>query len=512
MHTSLSLFAACPKGLTLLLTEELKQLGAAQIKEKQAGAAFEANLAVAYRICLWSRLANRILLALHHFTALNAEDLYNGAQQINWASHLNPTQTLAVSVVSVQSEINHTLFAAQKVKDAIIDQFRTQYGMRPSVDREQPDLNIYLHLSKNQAILGIDLSGMSLHKRSYRLNQGEAPLKENLAAALLLRSGWINIAKSGGCLIDPMCGSGTLLIEAAMMAADIAPNLNRDYFGFLGWKYHRTELWQNLKIEAKKRAETGLKTLSKIIGYDQNSDAIHMAFDNITRAGLLGKIHVEKRELNRLDTKYAHGLIITNPPYGKRLGEQEALPHLYETLGKKLRENCLGWQAAILTSAPHLGKQMGIRAKRHYTFFNGKLSCQLLLFDIQSAFFVDRSETANNIRRIRMAERLLSLESKTKIMMFENRLRKNIRHLTRIAKKKGLTTYRIYDSDIPEYAFSIDIKDNAVYVHEYISKKPIQINISQQKRYAVLASLPKLVNLPASHIYFHSENTSDFND
>jgi 23S rRNA (guanine2445-N2)-methyltransferase / 23S rRNA (guanine2069-N7)-methyltransferase len=384
-----SLFATCPKGLELLLVDELTALGAENAREKLAGVTFSGDLTVAYRACLWSRLANRILLFLAKIPAKTPEALYAGVKTIAWDQHLNPSKSLAVHFVSSQSQITHTLFGAQKVKDAIVDQLRDKFGARPNVAKAQPDVAIYVYLQRDIATIYLDLSGDSLHKRGYRLSKGEAPLKENLAAAILLRANWPQIAKRQGSLLDPMCGSGTLLIEAAMMAGDIAPGLDRSYFGFLGWLQHEPDVWEKVRADALERRTAGLKTLPHIVGFDQDRDAIKNAFENIERAGLLQKVHVEKQELTSFTLKpyMTTGLIVTNPPYGERLGDVATLKPLYQDLGTQLKTHFQGWQAAIFTGNPDLGKEMAMRAKKYYALFNGSIPCKLLLFDIAPEWF-----------------------------------------------------------------------------------------------------------------------------
>lgn len=393
----MQLFATTPKGLELLLVDELRALGVTEVAEKLAGVSFTGDLALAYKACLWSRLANRILLKLGKVPAATPEALYEGIQTIDWTEHLDADGTFVVHCVTSQSLINHSLFAAQKIKDAIVDQFREKFGVRPSVDKVQPEVSIYVYLHKDEAAIHIDLSGTSLHKRSYRIAGGSAPLKENLATALLLRAKWPTIAQEGGSLLDPLCGSGTLLIEAAMIAGDVAPGLYRDYFGFLGWKQHDAALWESLKAEAKIRQEKGQSAIPTIVGYDQDPNAIKIAFENIERAHLRGFIHVEKRELAEFVPKplAKPGLVITNPPYGERLGERETLQPLYTCIGDRLKAGFTGWQAALFTGNPDLGKQMGLRAKRYYSLFNGALPCKLLMFDVQPRYFIDRSYLEN---------------------------------------------------------------------------------------------------------------------
>ncbi len=496
-------FATSPKGLELLLVEELRSLGAENPAEKLAGVEFYGSLETAYKACLWSRLANRILMPLIQIPASTPEELYAGVQTISWDEHLNPESTLSVNFISSQSQITHTLYGAQKVKDAIVDQLREKYGVRPSVAREQPDVSIHVYVNRDKANISIDLSGESLHKRSYRLAGGYAPLKENLAAAILLRAGWPAVAEQGGSLLDPMCGSGTLLIEGAMMAGDIAPGLFRSYFGFLGWKKHNDSLWQNLLVEAKERAENGKNSIPTIVGYDENPEAIKIAFENIERAGLLGKVHVEKCELSFLQPRLTlkPGLVVVNPPYGERLGEEEDLEPLYGLLGDKLKEYA-GWQGAVFTGNPELGKKMGIRAKHYYALFNGPIACKLLLFDLSVTYFIDRSPGAENERRIKHAQRALNEDKSEGLQMFLNRLRKNFKLLSKQARRKGETSYRVYDADLPEYAFVIDIKEDEVLVKEYQAPRGVDDQKVLRRRNEMLAALPAELNIDPQKISF----------
>ena len=353
-------FATSPLGLELLLADELRGLGAEDVKDGRAGVSFSAELETAYRVCLWSRLANRILLKLGNFQAESPEQLYEGISDIDWAIMMLPDASLAVDFASSRSRITHTQFGAQKVKDAIVDQFRELCGIRPSVRLDRPDIRVNVYLDKDIASVSLDLSGESLHKRGYRLEGGIAPLKENLAAAVLLRAGWPQIAKAGGELVDPMCGSGTLLVEAAWMAADIAPGLMRDYYGFQGWKHHRPDIWEGLLQDAQNRREIGLASLPTITGYDLDRWAVHAAIDNIDRAGLQGLIRVEKQEAKYARPHSPNGLLVVNPPYGERLGDEESLVGLYTELGGLLRQHFPGWKASVLTGNPEMAFKLGI--------------------------------------------------------------------------------------------------------------------------------------------------------
>ena len=324
----LKLQATCPKGLGSLLLPELEQLGASQLREGVAGVSFEGTLATAYRACLYSRLANRVLLVVADFAVANAEDLYQGVGHIPWADHLSPSNTLAIDFSGRGPDIRNTQFGAQRCKDAIVDQFRSRGLSRPNVDTKNPDLRINVRLYKGRVTVSIDLSGESLHRRGYRTDPGKAPLKENLAAAILIRSGWPDAAKAGLPLIDPMCGSGTFLIEAAMMAKQVAPGLGRKRWGFQGWEGHNPEQWRAIESDARGQVVEPLPGL-EIRGYDGDIRAIRRAEAIIQALELGDLVRVKPKALNLL-TRPSHkampeGLLVCNPPWGERLGEEQAL-------------------------------------------------------------------------------------------------------------------------------------------------------------------------------------------
>lgn len=498
-------FATAPKGLELLLVDELRVLGASQVAEKLAGVQFSGDLGLAYKACLWSRLANRILLKLHEGPATTPAALYTIVQAIDWSVHIDPVGTIAVHCVCSQSEITHSLFAAQKVKDAIVDQLRARFGVRPNVAREKPQVNIDVYLHRNHASISIDLSGESLHKRGYRLSQTIAPLKENLAAAILMRAGYSKIIRDKGTLMDPMCGSGTLLIEAAMLAGKIAPGLYKTYFGFQGWLQHQEDVWQNLVAEAKEIRVQEEDKIPPIIGYDHDPIAIKSAFENIERAGLRGKIHVEKRDLIDFApmVKHPQGLVIVNPPYGERLGEIAELKITYRQLGECLKKHFLHWQASVLTANDDLAKEMGIRALRYYHFYNGMLPCKLLLFAIETERFVDQRPAAENKRLINRAQQSVNLEQPSPtLQIFINRLRKNLRHFGKRARRQGITQYCVYDNDLPDYAFHIEIGAEGVTVTENAASHKIPGEKLLRHRQEVLAVLPDLLAIDKAAIWF----------
>ncbi len=501
---SLSLFATAPKGVVSLLFEELPALGAVELKEQPAGVRFRGNLETAYRICLWSRCASRVLLRIAEFPAATPDELYTGIRGIDWGRHLSERGTLAVDLNLSRSRMTHSHFAALKVKDAIVDQFRERSGVRPSVEVRRPDVRVNVRLHRDRATVSLDLSGESLHRRGYRVEGGDAPLKENLAAAILLRAGWPEVARRGGPLLDPMCGSGTLPIEAALMAADIAPGSLREYFGFIGWKGHEPELWQRLLDEARERREVGLRQLPAIIGYDADRRAVRSAIANVEAAGLRGAVHIERCELATLRNPRVseRGLLVVNPPYGERLGEKASLGALYAQLGERLRGEFEGWRAAVFTGNPELAKRIGIRARRQYGFFNGSIPCRLFRFDVERRWFREWKERGGNGPTPECTgEEAVGPGAQ----MFANRLRKNLRTLGRWARREGITCYRLYDADMPEYALAIDLyQGEELWVHVQEYEAPAEVDPGKAKRRLeeALVMVSRVLGVPGERIRY----------
>jgi 23S rRNA (guanine2445-N2)-methyltransferase / 23S rRNA (guanine2069-N7)-methyltransferase len=378
-----SFFATCPRYLETMLYDEIASMGAEKVEETQSGVRFDGSLSVGYRVCLWSHLASRVFLALDSFQVHNSEEMYGNVVDFPWEHHFTTGHTFAVSAVINNSCFNHSNYAALTVKDAIVDRFRKNSGKRPSIDPETPDILIRVHVNKTDCLMYLDLSGESLHKRGYRVVSTEAPLRENTAAALLIRSGWPRLAAEGKCFMDPMCGSGTLLIEAMMMAADIAPGLLRDHYGFLSWKKHDAESWQSLINEAKKRKEAGLQNPPLIFGSDCDRAALASCQANIEAAGLQGMIgikHYRFEEIPTTDLEKLSGLMVTNPPYGVRIGNSDGIEKLYDSLGRWMVENLQGWQAGVITSEKELARHTGLRALKVNTFYNGNIKCAFATF------------------------------------------------------------------------------------------------------------------------------------
>ena len=505
------LYVTAPAGTADLAAEELAACGVVALKVERGGVAFEGTLEQAYRACLWSRVANRVLLAVAEFPAATPEALYDGVRTVDWSEHLGVDGTLAVACTSGRSAITHTQFAALKVKDAVVDQFRERTGVRPSVDVAAPDVRLNLHLDRDIATLAIDLSGDSLHRRGYRGAQGAAPLKENLAAAMLLRSGWAKlVAADDGELgfVDPMCGSGSLAIEAALIAGDVAPGLLRNEFGFLRWRGHDEAVWQRLLTEAVERRAAARSDRLVLRAYDRDPAAVRATLDNATRAGFAKQLHAERREFADLPAAPApRGLLAVNPPYGERLGEAEALKTVYAQLGDKLRESYVGWQAAVLTGNPPLGLELRLKAKRTHTMFNGPIECRLLRFDVEPKYFEQK-----RVPGALPAFDTAAARERPGATMFANRLRKNLASLGAWARKADIACYRVYDADMPEYAFSIDLYAAAAspdalrfaYVQEYAPPATIEPEKARSRRAEAFSVIPEVLDVPRERAYLRT--------
>jgi 23S rRNA (guanine2445-N2)-methyltransferase / 23S rRNA (guanine2069-N7)-methyltransferase len=500
MNRSLAFFAVAPKGIEPLLVEELNALGAKEVKASRSGAVFQGDLETGYRACLWLRTANRVLLPIARFQAETPEALYDGVRTIRWIEQMEPDRSLAVDFSSSRSRIHHTRYGALKVKDAVVDQFRDEFGTRPSVDLSRPDIRLNVYLLKDEATVSLDLSGESLHKRGYREDAGPAPLKENLAAAILLRARWPEISERGGGLMDPMTGSGTLPIEAALMAGDVAPGLSREHFGFLNWKGHRPEIWEKLLDEARERRAAGFRKLPSIVGYDADPKAVRSAVANLERAGLRGAVHIEKKELAVFvphpAMKGMPGLVVLNPPYGERLGEISELRSLYKAIGMRLKTHFSGWRASLFTGNAELGKGMGLRAEKKYSLYNGPLECNLLNFRIQPEWFV---ETEHPRVRPPSAKPRAPLDPGAE--MFANRLRKNLKRLGKLFKKENVTCFRAYDQDLPEYAVAVDIYGKWVHVQEYKAPDTVDAEKAEARLSHVLTVIPEVLGVPEGNVF-----------
>ena len=474
------IFLSCPKGLEQLLALEVRRLGATQITETLAGIATSGNLELAYRLCLWSGIANRVLRPLKASKVSSTEELYRLVTNIEWQTIFSPERTFAIEFSGTSHFVRNTQFGAQLTKDAIVDHFRRTTGTRPNVERRNSEIRISVRHRLKQTSISIDLSGESLHRRGYRHEPGEAPLKENLARAILMRAGWQEIHQMHAPLIDPMCGAGTLLIEAAHMALDHAPGLRRSDWGFQNVSDYRCDLWNSLLDEAQHRYEAKAeKSAVQIYGYDKSLNAIRNAERNVLKAGLGKHIHLQVRDLTDLvlpnSVNLNKGLIVTNPPYGKRMGDGNQLQDTYTTLGRRLNRYFTGWNAAVFSANPTLQRAINIKPEKQYRMLNGQLSCRLLVYRLAAP---DTDEKPRAIQDPTEQSKALT-----------NRIRKNSRHLGRWARRNHITCYRLYDSDLPEYAVTIDRYGDFIQVSEYQAPNHINANVARKHLHEVLTTI-----------------------
>ncbi|URG50536.1 bifunctional 23S rRNA (guanine(2069)-N(7))-methyltransferase RlmK/23S rRNA (guanine(2445)-N(2))-methyltransferase RlmL [Pectobacterium quasiaquaticum] len=474
-----ALFASTARGLEELLKSELESLGAQSCAVVQGGVHFEGDNRLLYQSLLWSRLASRILLPLNEFKVHSDLDLYLGVQAIDWSTIFSIDKTFAVHFTGTNEDIRNSQYGALKVKDAIVDSFTRKTGQRPDVAKQQPDIRINVFLQRDTASVSLDLSGDGLHQRGYRDLAGLAPLKENLAAAIVLRSGW----KSGTPLVDPMCGSGTLLIEAAMIAADRAPGLHRTHWGFNAWLKHDAELWREVTAEAQQRARQGLQTTtSRFFGSDNDRRVIEIAKANARRAGVAELISFDVRDAAQLKNPLPEGpkgTVVSNPPYGERLESEPALIALHNMLGRKMKSDFGGWQLSLFSASPELLSCLQLRAERQFKAKNGPLDCVQKNYQLAET----QGESAGQIAED-----------------FANRLRKNLRKLEKWAKQQGIECYRIYDADLPEYNVAVDRYGSWVVVQEYAPPKTIDEQKARQRLFDVINATLSVLELPSNRL------------
>ncbi|AWN72845.1 bifunctional 23S rRNA (guanine(2069)-N(7))-methyltransferase RlmK/23S rRNA (guanine(2445)-N(2))-methyltransferase RlmL [Legionella anisa] len=477
-----SLFISCPRGLEYLLEEESKAIGLLVTRVNPQGVYGEADLLTLYKLCLWSRIANRVQLILFSGYAGNEQALHQLCTEFHWQTVFSHDKTIAIEFHGFSEHIRNTMFGAQVVKDGIVDHFRRLNHSRPSVDKEKPQILIHAYLKNDVVTVSFDLTGYSLHQRGYRHKAGVAPLKENVAAALLMRAKWPELAAKGYALHDPFCGAGTLVIEAAMMAAHIAPGLLRQDQSLQYWAQHQSSLWEKLRVDALQQVKTLPLTL---LGTDADNKIIATARTNAERAGVAPLVDFKTQALNEIKAPVTKGLVICNPPYGERLSEVTHLVPLYQQLGKILHAHYQGWQAAILTSNPVLAKALGLRASKQYTIYNGALECKLYCLDIH---------VTNELKGI-MSHTL----SEGAQMLF-NRLEKNYRHLQKWARKNHISCYRIYDADLPEYAYAIDIYNDCAVLQEYAAPANIPTHKAEKRSLEVMQVVPRALGLEANQL------------
>ena len=368
-------FATVSRGLEEVAVKELKGIGAKDVRPEFTGVHFQGDRELLYKANLWTRTTFRILMPIARVKSFNGDELYRNVQKLDWSEYLDPDMTLAVTCTGKNKNLNHTHFTALQIKNAIVDWQKCRGGIRSSVDTENPDLLINAHIDQKHCILSLDSSGSSLHRRGYRPAIGAAPMKETLAAALLDLAEWTPDLP----FLDPMCGSGTLPIEAALKGLNIAPGLYRD-FGFQTWLDYDHNLWQSLLKQASDRQKDNLTV--PIIGSDRDLNVIRQAFANAEASGLEDYVKFARQELSTIEAPADRGVLICNPPYGVRLGKEAELGELYKLLGDIFKQRFKGWTAYILTGSMKLSKQVGLRTSKRIKLYNGAIPCTLLKYEM----------------------------------------------------------------------------------------------------------------------------------
>ena len=468
------LFATTARGFEELLKSELTELGAQDAKVAQGGVHYWADDETLYRTLLWSRLSSRILLPIVQAKVFSDLDLYSAVVGVNWLDYFDEKVHFFVDFNGTNQEIRHTQFGAMRVKDGIVDYFERHGRARPNVDKERPDIRIHAYLNRDDVVLSLDLSGDALHMRGYREDTGKAPLRETLAAAIVLRSGW----QKGTPLVDPMCGSGTLLIEAAQMEAQIAPQLYRLHWGFDFWQGHNQAAWEKVKEEALALAESEKQRENSphFYGFDLDHRVLQKAKQNAKNAGVAHLMQWQQGDVAAIKNPSPNvaGTVICNPPYGERLGTTPALIALYSVFGQRLKQQFAGWNASIFSGEPSLLDCLRLRSHRQFKAKNGPLDCVQKNYQI-----ADRTEQSA-VENALEFDRTYSVTPEVAVD-FANRLQKNIKKIEKWAKQQGLDAYRLYDADLPEYNLAVDRYADHIVAQEYAAPKNIDENKARQR-------------------------------
>ncbi len=483
--------AITSNGLENLLADELTQLGVSDAKPVQAGVRFSADQALIYRCCLWSRLASRFIRVLSEFHCNDDMDLYLSVTAINWSSHFNANKRFVVDFNGTNREIRNSQYGAMKVKDGVVDSFTKRNLPRPQISKDQSDLRIHVRLHRDKAILGIDMVGAGLHQRGYRTQAGAAPLRETLACAIIVRSGWDRSQP----LLDPMCGSGTLLIEAALMAANVAPGVKRAKWAFEALNDFDAELWAEIKAQAAVQGRKGLKSLTTtMLGFDNDQRVLQAARDNARRAGVDHIVQFELADAAKLQKPVGleNGVVICNPPYGERLSTEPALIALYTAFGAQMKTHFTGWQASIFSSSEELLSCLRMRADKQFKLANGALQCHQKNYAITA-----RGHKAGDDQP---QQNTTTVNTEQIAPEFANRLKKNINKIGKWAKREQLDCYRAYDADLPNYNVAIDCYQDHVVIQEYAAPKSIPEEVAKRRLTDIIRATIEVLNVDANKV------------
>ena len=557
-----SLSITCPVELETALLRELTTNGIPVLRQGRGVIEIGADLTTAYRLVLWSRIANRVLLPIRTVPLVDEEQFYESMKALAWEQWFEVASSIALQW-TVSGGEHHGQYLMYRLKDAICDRFKEKQGKRPDVDTQDPDIVFHLLLTATEATVFLDMGGGSLHQRGYRRDadgkhHAIAPLKENLAAALLVLADWHSGQQA--MLLDPLCGSGTLLVEAALMRADIAPGLLRGYLPNPGWLGHDMKCWKQLWDEAQARrniAEEKRKTdeqqriqqgLMKktIIGFDGDRDAVHQAIVSADRAGVSAWVHVERRDINTLhewprwqqlrDTaqqlkqasQQHYALVITNPPYGERLGSADTVPFLYRALGRALRDIVPGWDLALIAGSKQQAEACGVQPKNvryRQRVHNGPIGCDFSVSVIGDAHHapLGSAQGTQAERRLvsgveperglqaaplqldgpRYDRALTTLQKQSNndsALSLLNRLRKNAKQLQKWLAEEQVECYRLYDADMPEFNVAIDIYRDHLHVQEYAAPASVD-EAKAEQRFALVKQTLEIIFADAAGIH-----------
>lgn len=496
MKKNKEFFSSCPRNCEDLLEKEVIHNGGLETKITGQGVRYKGNLETAYRMLLWSRIATRVLMHVHTHTIETVQDIARCSFKVPWPEYFSRYKTFAVrSVVKKRSDVNNQ-YAALLVKDGIVDRFRKQEGHRPDVNTVNPLVSIFYYLEGDSGTIYLDLNGASLHERGYKAGTGPAGLKENLAAAVLQRSGWSENSE-GRFLLDAFCGNGTLCIEAAMMAANIPPGLHREQFTVYNTLVHDTDLWKELRREAKAGCRTSSDTPC-IAGTDLSSRAVRNAVQSAESAGVEGWVQFRRMDMEQALKMYSvnpNGIIVTNPPYGKRLGNEDEVGALYSRFGEYARQFCPGWEINVLTSRDDFAFESGLKSEKTNILYNGQLKCTLF----RTAVYDDEDGSEPGAREQIDGDKLEEGLQPPRDLI--NRLAKNHKLRRKWAKKRNINAFRLYDRDLPEYAFAVDVYNSAWFlVFEYAAPQSIPGHKAAERRKLFIEALKQVFDVPDAHI------------
>jgi 23S rRNA (guanine2445-N2)-methyltransferase / 23S rRNA (guanine2069-N7)-methyltransferase len=507
-------FATCAANQQDILEHEIKALGIEETNTTNGGVEFECDLETAYRFTLYTRVASRLMLALYHDDdVINADELYQSAMEIPWEDWINPQTTFAITqTVKNCKWLKNAHFAAIRLKDAIVDRIKEKFdGERPNVEKDDPDVTFHIHVRGDSVLYFVDFSGRKLHKRGYRLAFIDASLRETLAATVIKRSEFRRVLEDDNTeeiptLLDPFCGAGTILIEAALWASKVAPGLiDVDRFAFFKLPIHDDAVWEKVLNKAIEEEEIGSQREFKFYGWDIDPKAIEVAKRNAKAAGVADKIEFSTKDFTNItkeDVPSVTGFIITDPPYGVRL-EESNIETLYTNLGKTLNEYFGGWHASILCGEKELLGYVNMKPNRTNSVMNANIPCQVAHYyvfsDEERQEFIRKAEEKRKER--------LSQPLSEGAQMAYNRLLKNLEKLSPEMEKEGVTNYRIYDADMPEYNASIDMYDGKyIVLSEYAAPSTIEEEVAQKRLEELIDATERATNIDVDKIFVKTRN------